>query len=73
MGVWRDPRCGRSHQPEETGAVRTQKLEATNEELGSRRCQKNCSAPLTTDRNFIAVPVIDLKTDIAVARCHVRG
>jgi hypothetical protein len=63
---------------EETGAVRTQKLEATNEELGSWRCQKNCSAPLTTGRlmgvTVIAVwPVSVLIAEIRRLECPPRG
>jgi hypothetical protein len=31
MGVWRDPRCGRSHQPKKRARYEHGSLEATNE------------------------------------------
>jgi hypothetical protein len=50
MGVWRDPRCGRSHQPKKRARYEHSSWKRPMKDVGSWRCQKNFLCILTTGR-----------------------
>jgi hypothetical protein len=57
MGVWRDPRCGRSHQPKKRARYEHGSWMRPTKDVGSWRCQKNNLRLLTTGR-LMGVTVI---------------
>ena len=50
MGVWRDPRCGRSHQPKKRARYEHSSWKRPMKDVGSWRCQKKFLCILTTGR-----------------------
>jgi hypothetical protein len=50
MGVWRDPRCGRSHQPKKRARYERSSWKRPMNDVGSWRCQKILLGILTTGR-----------------------
>jgi hypothetical protein len=59
MGVWRDPQCGRSHQPKKRARYEHGSWTRPMKDFGSWRCQKNNLRLLTTDR-LMGVTVISV-------------
>jgi hypothetical protein len=57
MGVWRDPRCGRSHQPKKRARFKHGGWMRRLKSIGSSRCQKKTLCVLTTGR-LMGVTVI---------------
>jgi len=70
MGVWRDPRCGRSHQPKKRARYESSGWKRPMNDVGSSRCQQILLGILTTGR-LVGVTVTPIRKGVHKSNCKV--